>query len=387
MCTDSERKCFLDVGRMRVSEGEASLSPDPVSEGEASLSPDPVSEGEASLSPDPVSEGEASLSPDPVSEGEASLSPDPVSEGEASLSPDPVSEGEASLSPDPVSEGEASLSPDPVSEGEASLSPDPVSEGEASLSPDPVSEGEASLSPDPVSEGEASLSPDPVSEGEASLSPDPVSEGEAPQFLCLGLIFRGRCGHAHLYLLKTTPPQCLAKENTQMCTQFAKVANELKSKDKYNTVLFSCLIRKVNRFNKSKDRALLLTDRHMYKLEPRKNFKLLKSLPLECVNGVSVTCSRDQLVVFHTVQKDDMLTCLQRVRGCENEDRVGELLGVLADHFKRLKTPLQVTVQRSAIQFHMRGQQKCVSVETKIGHNQPDFRKSRGGFTLYLPGN
>ncbi|MGH0118473.1 UNVERIFIED_CONTAM: hypothetical protein FKN15_054325 [Acipenser sinensis] len=126
-----------------------------------------------------------------------------------------------------------------------------------------------------------------------------------------------------------------AKENTQMCTQFAKVANELKSKDKYNTVLFSCLIRKVNRFNKSKDRALLLTDRHMYKLEPRKNFRLLKSLPLECVNGVSVTCSRDQLVVFHTVQKDDMLTCLQRVRGCENEDRVGELLGVLADHFKR----------------------------------------------------
>ncbi|XP_041104086.1 unconventional myosin-Ig isoform X2 [Polyodon spathula] len=178
-----------------------------------------------------------------------------------------------------------------------------------------------------------------------------------------------------------------AKENTQMCTQFVKVAKELKSKDKYNTVLFSCLIRKVNRFNKSKDRALLLTDRHLYKLEPRKNFKLLKSLPLESVNGVSVTCSRDQLVVFHTVQKDDMLTCLQRVQGCENEDRVGELLGVLADHFKRLKTPLQVTVQRSAIQFHMRGQQKCVSVETKIGHNQPDFRKSRGGFTLYLPGN
>ncbi|MGH0118472.1 UNVERIFIED_CONTAM: hypothetical protein FKN15_054324 [Acipenser sinensis] len=53
----------------------------------------------------------------------------------------------------------------------------------------------------------------------------------------------------------------------------------------------------------------------------------------------------------------------------------------------RLKTPLQVTVQRSAIQFHMRGKQKCVSVETKIGHNQPDFRKRRGGFTLYLPGN
>ncbi|XP_033856554.3 unconventional myosin-Ig-like [Acipenser ruthenus] len=178
-----------------------------------------------------------------------------------------------------------------------------------------------------------------------------------------------------------------AKENTQMCTEFAKVAKELKSKDKYNTVLFSCLIRKVNRFNKSKDRALLLTDRHLYKLEPRKHFKLLKSLPLESVNGVSVTCSRDQLVVFHTVQKDDILTCLQTVRGCENEDRVGELLGVLADHFKRLKTPLQVTVQRSAIQCHMRGRQKCVTVETKIGHNRPDFCKSRDGFTLYLPGN
>ncbi|MBN3291319.1 MYO1D protein, partial [Polypterus senegalus] len=168
--------------------------------------------------------------------------------------------------------------------------------------------------------------------------------------------------------------------------EFTKVAKDLQSKDAYSAVLFSCLIRKVNRFNKSKERALLVTDALVYKMKPSKNFKVLKKVPLSAVTGVSVTSGRDQLVVVHTVQKDDMVICLQGMGTDENEDHVGELLGVLADHFKRVKKPLQVAVRPSAIPLHMRGKQRTVSVEKRSGQRQSEFSKSRGGgFILRVP--
>lgn len=44
------------------------------------------------------------------------------------------------------------------------------------------------------------------------------------------------------------------------------------------------LLSQVNRFNKSTDRALLVTDKHVYKLEPKKQYKVLKKLPLDTVS-------------------------------------------------------------------------------------------------------
>lgn len=40
----------------------------------------------------------------------------------------------------------------------------------------------------------------------------------------------------------------------------------------------------VNRFNKSRDRALLLTDRHVYKLDPGRQYRVMRALPLEAVS-------------------------------------------------------------------------------------------------------
>ncbi|CAF92239.1 unnamed protein product, partial [Tetraodon nigroviridis] len=39
-------------------------------------------------------------------------------------------------------------------------------------------------------------------------------------------------------------------------------------------------VRQINRFHKSEDRAVLITDRHLYKLDPLKQYKPMKSLPL-----------------------------------------------------------------------------------------------------------
>ncbi|MBN3300746.1 MYO1G protein, partial [Amia calva] len=179
-----------------------------------------------------------------------------------------------------------------------------------------------------------------------------------------------------------------AGDSPQYSSSFAKVLKDLKNKDQFSSVLFSSLVRKVNRFNKSSDRAVLLTDIYLYKLEPRKNFKLLKKISLDTVTGLSVTAGSDQMVVLHTVARDDVLLCLQSGALSPNEDRVGELLGTLADHFARVKhKPLQVTVRSTGLQLHMRGKPKSVTVETKIGQPTADFRKSSQGFVLLLPAN
>lgn len=41
---------------------------------------------------------------------------------------------------------------------------------------------------------------------------------------------------------------------------------------------------KVNRFNKRRDRALLLTDRHLYKLEPARQYRVMRAVPLDAVS-------------------------------------------------------------------------------------------------------
>uniref|UniRef100_A0A671U759 Myosin IG n=1 Tax=Sparus aurata TaxID=8175 RepID=A0A671U759_SPAAU len=119
-------------------------------------------------------------------------------------------------------------------------------------------------------------------------------------------------------------------------SSFTRVSKELRNKDEYSQVLFSGFCRKVNRFNKSTDRGLLVTDKYVYKLEPKKqNFLVLKRLPLDGFTGLSVTSGVDQMVVLHTSSQDDVLLCLQRGALCPNQDRVGELVGAMVDHFTR----------------------------------------------------
>lgn len=51
--------------------------------------------------------------------------------------------------------------------------------------------------------------------------------------------------------------------------------------------------------------------------------------------GLSVSNGKDQLVVFHTKDNKDLIVCLFS-KEPSNDSRIGELVGVLASHFKRL---------------------------------------------------
>uniref|UniRef100_A0A8C8SNI7 Unconventional myosin-Id n=1 Tax=Pelusios castaneus TaxID=367368 RepID=A0A8C8SNI7_9SAUR len=166
---------------------------------------------------------------------------------------------------------------------------------------------------------------------------------------------------------------------------FIPVANELKKKDKYMNVLFSCHVRKVNRFSKVEDRAIFITDRHLYKMDPMKHYKVMKTIPLYNLTGLSVSNGKDQLVVFHTKDNKDLIVCLFSSQP-SNESRIGELVGVLAHHFRSEKRHLQVHVT-NPVQCSLHGRKCTVSVETRINQSQPDFTKNRSGFILCVPGN
>uniref|UniRef100_A0A8B9HRG0 Myosin IG n=1 Tax=Astyanax mexicanus TaxID=7994 RepID=A0A8B9HRG0_ASTMX len=92
----------------------------------------------------------------------------------------------------------------------------------------------------------------------------------------------------------------------------------------------------------TKDRALLITDKHIYKLEHKKHFKMQKRMPIETVTSLSVTSGSDQMVALHTASQDDMLVYLQRGQLGPKQDRVGELVGTLKQikHSKQSDTDL-----------------------------------------------
>ncbi|XP_054847259.1 unconventional myosin-Ig isoform X1 [Eublepharis macularius] len=173
------------------------------------------------------------------------------------------------------------------------------------------------------------------------------------------------------------------EENPVMATQFAKRVEALRQKVHFRSVLFSCHIRKINHCNKSRDRALLITDQHLYKMEPRKQYKVIASIPLRLVTGVSVTSGGDQLVIFHTQNCHGLVACLHKMHPA-SDNRVGELVGVLVDHFRRSKQELRVQVS-DCIQVSLKGRKRLVTVEMLSEETQPNFAKSRDGFVLYSP--
>ncbi|XP_035866253.1 unconventional myosin-Ig isoform X2 [Phyllostomus discolor] len=174
-----------------------------------------------------------------------------------------------------------------------------------------------------------------------------------------------------------------AADNPAACSLFAQCLRTLRDKDGFAAVLFSSHVRKVNRFSRRRDRALLLTDRHVYKLDPSRQYRVMRAVPLDTVTGLSVTSGRDQLVVLHAKGQDDLVVCLHRSQP-PLDNRVGELVGVLVAHCQGERRPLEVRVS-DRIPVTQRGSRRVTSVEATPGQPEPDFRCSRGAFTLLWP--
>ncbi|CAL8380173.1 unnamed protein product, partial [Gadus morhua 'NCC'] len=88
---------------------------------------------------------------------------------------------------------------------------------------------------------------------------------------------------ADLGLQRAWEGNYLKRDSPDTASSLALVSGELQRKDKFMRVLFSCNVRKINHFHKVEDRALLITDRHLYKMDPQKQYKPMKSIP--CTTG------------------------------------------------------------------------------------------------------
>lgn len=74
------------------------------------------------------------------------------------------------------------------------------------------------------------------------------------------------------------------------------------------------------------ERAIVLTDKFLYKLDPKKSFHVRKTgIPIDEITSLSVTSGREQLIVVHLVSNHDLVFYMHT-----KTDRVGEFVGYMA---------------------------------------------------------
>jgi myosin-1 len=74
------------------------------------------------------------------------------------------------------------------------------------------------------------------------------------------------------------------------------------------------------------ERAIVLTDKYLYKLDPKKNFHIKKTgIPIDDIVALSVTSGNEQLIAVHLVSNHDLVFYMHT-----KSDRVGEFVGHVA---------------------------------------------------------
>lgn len=153
---------------------------------------------------------------------------------------------------------------------------------------------------------------------------------------------------------------------------FQSAVKNMRNKDGFREVLFSSLVRKINRNDKMSERAILVTDRQIYKLHS-KTFKPLRSpIPILEVSGISVSPGQDQLVIIHLRGGNDFVVSLMSQ---SNANRVGELTGLLLRQYQLLNRADLRVVVAGTLQCMLGNKSRMVAVEeTNVG-TFPAFRK------------
>lgn len=106
--------------------------------------------------------------------------------------------------------------------------------------------------------------------------------------------------------------------------------------DNFRTVAFSAFVRKYNHCNKVADRVMIITDGAVYKLDGAKGkFKNMKrTVAIKDITSLSVSPGKDQLIIFHSDQANDLIVALQGERDPLKEDRVGEVVGIVCKRYQ-----------------------------------------------------
>ncbi|XP_053690877.1 unconventional myosin ID [Sabethes cyaneus] len=190
-------------------------------------------------------------------------------------------------------------------------------------------------------------------------------------------------GHDHRWLGNYLS---ITAENSNYSSYNASI-NNIKNADNFRAVLFSAFVKKFNKCNKSADRAIIVTDGAIYKLDGANNkFRNMKrTVSIREITSISVSPGRDQLVVFHSHHNNDLVVVLQGEHQPLKEDRVGEIVAhVCKRYYDLCNQDLPVNVSPT-IQLCLGKKVRTLSVEAVAGVEMPAFEHSRAVIVLKVP--
>jgi len=168
----------------------------------------------------------------------------------------------------------------------------------------------------------------------------------------------------------------LSQENME--PEYNSTVQDIRNKDGANNVIFSSKMLKINKFKKTSDRLLLISEKKIYKLDDKKS-KVMRGENLSDVVGLSCGTKDDQLVVIHMKDKNDLVACLTAPQG---QDWVGELTAILAT--AKNKEPFKVKVT-DEIHCYMGSKSQTIFIQQDQTSNMPMFKKSKTGFMFTYP--
>jgi len=180
----------------------------------------------------------------------------------------------------------------------------------------------------------------------------------------------------------------LAKEQENDKVAFYKTQEDAVSSNPTlgGKILYSSFVKKVNKRNKTEERAVIITEKGIFKLDPKKNFKLMNDgIPLGKVTGLSTTEGPDQLFVIHVEGGNDLVICLLDKKSAGKEERVGELVGIICRQFKKNQSrDLQVIVS-PRLQCMLGDKKRSLAVQSSQVA-APVFKKAEAnGLVLLWP--
>ncbi|XP_023296245.2 unconventional myosin ID [Lucilia cuprina] len=177
-----------------------------------------------------------------------------------------------------------------------------------------------------------------------------------------------------------------SQDNSAYLAYSTNVKN-LKNHDGFKSVLFSSFVKKFNKHNKQADRAFIITEGAIYKLDGAKNkFKNMnRSIFIQDLTSVSISTGRDQLIVFHSPSNNDLVFSLQGEHGPLKEDRIGEVIGVVCKKYHDIcDRELRVDVSPN-IACRLGGKSRTIVIEAAAGVENPNFRHAAGNIIFEVP--
>ncbi|KAF8795174.1 Unconventional myosin ID like protein [Argiope bruennichi] len=163
---------------------------------------------------------------------------------------------------------------------------------------------------------------------------------------------------------------------------FVSSMGSLKSKDHFQKVLFSSFIKKVNKHNKCAERAIVITDKFIYKLDSKRFKPLRSAIPITDLTGISVTPGPDQMIILHLRGGNDLVTALT---SCQDEDRVGELVGIIVHQWFQLQGKDLRVIVNPQLQCMLGNKSRTLAVESTNITVHPAFKKDGPNLVLLWP--